>query len=81
MKKSQSLPGPGGYEEKTSFGQGPSTTIRGKRKEHVVDGPGPGEYDVDDSPLKQIQGKVKFGTEARPEHFKGRDDNPGPSNY
>ena len=45
MKVAQSQPAPGEYEEKTTFGQGPSATMKGKWKETTIQGPGPGYYE------------------------------------
>ena len=56
VKAAQSLPGAGSYEEKTTLGKGPSATIQGKWKEQVVYGPGPGEYEQEDSQVRQKVG-------------------------
>ena len=80
VKNSQSLPGPGGYEEKSTLKSG-NITIGIRREEKLSSVPGPGEYNPEDEKIKLSAGKVKFGTSERTDNFKGKDDAPGPSNY
>ena len=79
-------PGPGGYEEKTSIGQGPYATIKGKIFEKPRQGPGPGEYDQDAAKdLAPKQGSVRIGRAERKhiweQQLKAGEAVPGPGGY
>ena len=65
LKVGSTLPGPGGYEEKSTLKSG-NITIGVRREDKIESVPGPGEYDQDASKIiRTNQGSVRIGTAPR----------------
>ena len=71
-------PGPGSYEQHSTFG-GPKTIMTGRKSKSVSSlGPGPGQYNPSKSMMKSTTLQYSISGKC---NYNGKDSTPGPGSY
>lgn len=64
--KNLEMPGPGNHDIKCTIGQGPKYSASSRWRERATHGPGPGEYNQEDTAVVAGKPRWGFGTSERP---------------